>query len=140
MLASQEQLQFHQKRLLSHTIRPFSMSCVIGHRVPTDHLNLRSTATVLPNQGSLEYGRTGNLMRVKRFSGDAVRWRRPDPQTAPLSGHIPIGGLHLGVGHSNRCALAIISPSPVRISPIAHDFYNHVDFGAFRNEPRDATA
>ena len=71
---------------------------------------------------------------MKRFSGDAVRWRRPDPQTAPLSGHIPIGGLHLGVGHSNRCALAIISPSPVRISPIAHDFYNHVDFGAFRNE------
>lgn len=24
--------------------------------------------------------------------------------------------------------------SPARISPIAHDFYNHVDFGAFRNE------
>ena len=44
------------------------MGCVIGHRVPTDHLNLRSTATVLPNQGSLEYGRTGKLMRVKRFA------------------------------------------------------------------------
>jgi carboxyl-terminal processing protease len=44
------------------------MGCVIGHRVPTDHLNLRSTATVLPNQGSLKYGRTGNLMRLKRFA------------------------------------------------------------------------
>jgi hypothetical protein len=28
------------------------MSCVIGRRVPIDHLNLRSTATVLPNQVS----------------------------------------------------------------------------------------
>ena len=42
--------------------------CNIRCRVPTDHLNLRSTAIVLPNQGSLEYGRTGNLMRVKRFA------------------------------------------------------------------------
>src|SRR5262249_46651808 len=36
-----------------------------------DHPNLRTKAIVLPNQGSLKYGPTGNLRRVKRVRRDA---------------------------------------------------------------------
>jgi hypothetical protein len=40
----------------------------------------------------------------------------------PLPSHIPIWRLHLWIAHAQRGALTILSPSPTRLGPLAHEF------------------